>query len=1251
MFAKLLQLQLLPGDAQQRLIATLSIDKKQQMISMHGALLADDAAASKSRFTAGEDGALLQLIRDADAACAEGGASGAGALGGALSVRGALFQLTQRLGELHTRLKTANREWLRGFLDHGGLELVSAVARKRLIRDPFLKPDLAAVEAALRCFKTICNNADGLAAVVSARGALDVLAACCEPTAALASVHGEALDILCVAVWASDGARSAVLRSLTRLSHQRLEAPFAFARALVKRSKSVPVKAKTMALCNQIIMKAPELEERCAWRNCLLAAGVPSAALEEAAKAERLYEAYDPDDDDDDDDDEDSDDDAEVEIRGTLVHDPENGVDPRNGKMKGSLVAAKARSAKINAVAKALGGKATKHRIYELDEGILSWSMEKDDEVTKSEQRVYMDEVLVVRPATTHQEILAVAPLAVELVFAPPRHPLVLGVEDERDHDAWFTAFKVARRDAAFYGGEKESMGEASKDVRANRARSELAPDQLLAETKNLRKQCEIFRAVSDADREITVQPLLGDGVDGADSLSFTRERRRELEAGLADGGDPYVGAAPTQERKHRKARSAWSSHALALGAMVERQREREAELAAALPPPPPAPVVVVRAPPGATAAADPAYAKFHKMLRMHVPRGAVEAKMAAEGLDPRLDDAPPPAAAAPVAAAAPRKKKRPSSASRPCSPRAARRSQRRCRGAPAAAGGAASDPKYAKYFKMLAMHIPKPAVMMKMSAEGLDPRVLDGGGAAGPPLRDDPKYAKYFKMLAMHVPKGAVAAKMLGEGLDASLLDCDPSKPAPPGQGQRPPPPKKKAAGKKAAAGARLKGAFWTKLGDDDLKGTLWADLDEGRGRAGSTVPLPSRDALVAAFGTTKAAKDDKPKEKKPKGPVLTHLVDGKRNQNVLIGLGRVKLSPAETRDALVALDVDKLPSLGDASGAEIWLGLIPTDEETQLVTGWLTANGGDGALEKLAPVEKFFAVVSGAPRLKQRLEALRDMHRFGEALEDARGKASLLRAGCAQLDAAAKQKGGALRSRTPRGAALAATLAGDLAGVGAAAAVDALEIAGDLRKLEAALAKSVGAELEVSRKGGDGSASKFVETFGPFYADATDKLKRAHDDYAETKTLALGVKKKFGAGDEPTLQDGGCAIKAFLAQVRDFAAAFETARLANVKKRQLAALEAKRKAERAARDAAKARKAEAAEAHKKKLADLPPGEAPPPPPSDDLFNAFAASQNASADEMLANFQRGVAAKLDARRAQVVADDASSESGWSDSD
>merc|ERR1712185_665329 len=88
---------------------------------------------------------------------------------------------------------------------------------------------------------------------------------------------------------------------------------------------------------------------------------------------------------------------------------------------------------------------------------------------------------------------------------------------------------------------------------------------------------------------------------------------------------------------------------------------------------------------------------------------------------------------------------------------------------APGAGGGGGvalkDDPQYAKYFKMLKMGLPKGAVVVKMSAEGLDPSVLDmdpdkpapgGGGDAGGgvALKDDPKYAKYFKMLKMGLPK-----------------------------------------------------------------------------------------------------------------------------------------------------------------------------------------------------------------------------------------------------------------------------------------------------------------------------------------------------------------------------------------------------------------------------------------------------------------------------------------------------------------
>ncbi len=94
-------------------------------------------------------------------------------------------------------------------------------------------------------------------------------------------------------------------------------------------------------------------------------------------------------------------------------------------------------------------------------------------------------------------------------------------------------------------------------------------------------------------------------------------------------------------------------------------------------------------------------------------------------------------------------------------------------------------DPKYAKYFKMLAMHVPRGAVEQKMRSDGVDVAVLDmdpeaallgsGGGQEKPkgvPLKDDPKYAKYFKMLAMHLPRGAVEQKMRSDGVDVTILD-----------------------------------------------------------------------------------------------------------------------------------------------------------------------------------------------------------------------------------------------------------------------------------------------------------------------------------------------------------------------------------------------------------------------------------------------------------------------------------------------
>jgi hypothetical protein len=113
-------------------------------------------------------------------------------------------------------------------------------------------------------------------------------------------------------------------------------------------------------------------------------------------------------------------------------------------------------------------------------------------------------------------------------------------------------------------------------------------------------------------------------------------------------------------------------------------------------------------------------------------------------------------------------------------------------------------DPLFTKYFKMLKMHLPPPAVRQKMAADGVDPSILDmnpDGPSPNPPsgflpaaataatsvvaatttkLRDDPMFTKYFKMLKMHLPPPAVRQKMAADGIDPSILDMDPDGPSP---------------------------------------------------------------------------------------------------------------------------------------------------------------------------------------------------------------------------------------------------------------------------------------------------------------------------------------------------------------------------------------------------------------------------------------------------------------------------------------
>jgi hypothetical protein len=165
----------------------------------------------------------------------------------------------------------------------------------------------------------------------------------------------------------------------------------------------------------------------------------------------------------------------------------------------------------------------------------------------------------------------------------------------------------------------------------------------------------------------------------------------------------------------------------------------------------------------------NPKLTKYFKMLKMGIPRGAVENKMKQDGLTPSL------LSSATVPSSTPTSNKNTTSSSSNTTTTTTTTIKLK------------DSSKYSKYFKMLKMGIPAGAVKNKMTQDGVDPSVLDLGGNAFEPstkalpkkatssgvrLKDSTKYGKYFKMLKMRIPAGAVKNKMTQDGVDPSVLD-----------------------------------------------------------------------------------------------------------------------------------------------------------------------------------------------------------------------------------------------------------------------------------------------------------------------------------------------------------------------------------------------------------------------------------------------------------------------------------------------
>lgn len=637
----------------------------------------------------------------------------------------------------------------------------------------------------------------------------------------------------------------------------------------------------------------------------------------------------------------------------------------------------------------------------------------------------------------------------------------------------------------------------------------------------------------------------------------------------------------------------------------------------------------------GVKASEHPDFAKFFKLLSMGLPAEQVKMKMQQAGVDPAVLDDPD---AVIGGGAAPEQ----SSA------------------APAAATGGGmlvkDDEKYAKFFKLAKMGMPAEQIKLKMSAEGLDPALLDtpdapmpgsaGEGAAAAAaasqamtVKDDPVYEKFFKLLKMGMPAEQVKMKMAASGLNVDLLDT-PDAPSPNqkagvsggGGGMLAglPPPKEAVKVDPAALKAslatkmqrtssakkpeepllpkkeavkpnvELRPLFWTRVPVNVVSSTLWMKLDDGNGNF---------DVDEMEWMFRKNPVDNKKDEQKKKDgakeaaqPQTVLLLDPKRQQNVSIAIARFRMSAADIKSAIYALDGSKLTS----EILNVLISISPTLEEQDLLKNY------DGDEKLLGNVEKFFLELLTIPRYTQRIKCFRYKLQFENRILETQAQLDTLVAATDQVSESDKFRrvlenvlaiGNYLNGSTPRGGAYGFKLdtliklhtlrsvdpritlmhfllrqleekspeviamAGEMPHIGEAKRLSLDQLRADLSSYNTELAMLQG-QVRAS-KSDQIEGDRFYEQMAPFAKDAAEVLEELGRDFNALETSYHELVSSFGEDPRKV------GPMEFFSILEEFVAEFKKAYRQNQTKEYQAIYESAREAREEAARQAEAEKA----------------------------------------------------------------------------
>ncbi|CAH0480632.1 unnamed protein product [Peronospora belbahrii] len=370
---------------------------------------------------------------------------------------------------------------------------------------------------------------------------------------------------------------------------------------------------------------------------------------------------------------------------------------------------------------------------------------------------------------------------------------------------------------------------------------------------------------------------------------------------------------------------------------------------------------------------------------------------------------------------------------------------------------------KFAKFFKLVKMGMPLPHVKLKAVSEGLDGDLLDtpdklvdesgkeikAGGGKTMKASEHPSYVKCFELLKIGMPRPQLELKMSAESLDPKVLDTpdamvpeDVSTPAPAPVAPVVIGPSK----------PKLRNLYWEAVKSEETVGTIWESFtkeeeEKKKNEVAASVGPPTVTDLFAARSDLQKSKSTAPKKDvldkfvdqlsdifvnkpvkakesetkkliKRRAPTRIALIDAKRANNIGIMLARFRLPYYKLRNAVLLVDKELL----SVERVSALLQFAPEDEELDAIQGYT----GDPKL--LGDAEQYFREMLCIPRLSTRLQAIHATWQFDAYVEEQRKLMESVSNACRELQACEPLKeifrvvlslGNALNDGTSRGGA----------------------------------------------------------------------------------------------------------------------------------------------------------------------------------------------------------------------------------------